>query len=179
MFCKNCLKILGETSLRYRQVDDLRVYYFYNYSDISKLLFSKHKMHGSSVYKTLAKLTFTPFAKKLSLENYAKITALGLDDNVKSGYSHSAILAKALKNKQIIPLFNALRAQNNVKYAGKSLEFRRKNPRGFKLLKKIKNPVILADDIITTGTSLNEAKSVLEKAGCQVLFGIVLADARE
>ncbi len=178
MFCKNCLKILSENELRYRLVDDLKVYYFYNYSEIEQLLFSKHKMHGANIFKTLAKLSFRRFAKSFYLPNTPKIAALPLDDSVSSGYSHTAILARALKNNQISPLYNALKAQNNVKYAGKTLEFRRKNPRNFKLFKKIGEPVILVDDIITTGLSMQEAYKVLQNEQIEVLFGLVLADAR-
>ena len=178
IFCKNCLKILSENELRYRLAGDLKVYYFYNYTEIEHLLFSKHKMHGTSVFKALAKLSFKQFAKSFYLPNTPKIIALPLDDSVKSGYSHTAILARALKNSQISPLYNALKAQNNVKYAGKTLEFRRKNPRNFKLFKKIDEPVILIDDIITTGLSMQEAYEVLKKEQIEVLFGLVLADAR-
>ena len=178
MFCKNCLKILGENELKYRLAGDLKVYYFYNYSEIEQLLFSKHKMHGANVFKTLAKLSFRQFAKSFYLPNTPKIAALPLDDSVSSGYSHTAILARALKNNQISPLYNTLKAQNNVKYAGKTLEFRRKNPRNFKLFKKITSPVILVDDIITTGLSMQEAYKVLQNEQIEVLFGLVLADAR-
>lgn len=195
LICKNCSKILGEISLQSRMAGDLKVYYFYKYDEIKPLILSKHKMHGSGLYKRLAKLSFTPFAKLLSSnfneilnDNFVKnfsqndgkiiINAIALDDKVSSGYSHTAILARALKTEQIKPLYNALKAQNSVKYAGKSLEFRRKNPRNFKLLKPVNAPVILVDDIITSSLSMQDAHKCLKKAGVSVLFGLVLADAR-
>jgi len=171
---------------------DLKVYYFYHYDEIKPLILAKHKMHGSALYKRLAMLSFTPFARLLcsnfeilnaELANFNQTTtpiinAIALDDNVNTGYSHTAILARALKTKQIQPIFNALKAQNKVKYAGKSLEFRRKNQRNFKLLKQINAPVILVDDIITSSLSMQDAHTCLKKAGVRVLFGLVLADAR-
>uniref|UniRef100_UPI003C6BE51D ComF family protein n=1 Tax=Campylobacter helveticus TaxID=28898 RepID=UPI003C6BE51D len=106
--------------------------------------------------------------------------AMALDDIVENGlYSHAAILAKALKSQFIKPIFGALHAKNKVSYSGKSLEFRRKNKRKFKLLKEIKYPVILVDDIVTTGLSLLEAKEILEKNKISVLFALVLADAKD
>ncbi len=194
LICKNCSKILGEISLQSRMAGDLKVYYFYHYDEIKPLILAKHKMHGSALYKRLAMLSFTPFARLLCsnfneilnddfIANFNQTTtpiinAIALDDNVNTGYSHTAILARALKTKQIQPIFNALKAQNKVKYAGKSLEFRRKNPRNFKLLKQINAPVILVDDIITSSLSMQDAHTCLKKAGVRVLFGLVLADAR-
>lgn len=88
-----------------------------------------------------------------------QINAIPLDDRVENLlYSHSAILAKYLKTDFIQPLFGALHAQNHLKYSGKSLKFRQNNKRNFKLLKKINNPVILVDDIVSSGSSLLEAK---------------------
>ncbi|ECP7962602.1 ComF family protein, partial [Campylobacter coli] len=52
------------------------------------------------------------------------------------------------------------------------------NKRKFKLLKKINNPVILVDDIVSSGSSLLEAKQFLEKNKISVLFTVVLADAK-
>ncbi|EDP7060847.1 ComF family protein, partial [Campylobacter jejuni] len=62
--------------------------------------------------------------------------------------------------------------------SGKSLEFRQKHKRNYKLLKTIQEPVILVDDIVTTGSSLLEAKKVLEENKISVLFALVLADAK-
>ncbi|HEB7569849.1 TPA: ComF family protein, partial [Campylobacter coli] len=67
---------------------------------------------------------------------------------------------------------------NHLKYSGKSLKFRQDNKRNFKLLKKINNPVILVDDIVSSGSSLLEAKQFLEKNKISVLFAVVLADAK-
>lgn len=169
---------MGELSLKTRYIDDLKVFYFYDYSEIKRLILSKHHTHGSAVFKALANIAFKGFAKQFYLENTKQIFALPLDDHVRNSYSHTAILARALKNSQIKPVYNALRATNHVSYAGKSLEFRQKNPRGFELKKELFAPVILVDDIITTGLSLKEAYACAKKAGVEVLFGIVLADAR-
>ena len=108
LICKNCSKILGEISLQSRMAGDLKVYYFYHYDEIKPLILAKHKMHGSALYKRLAMLSFTPFARLLcsnfeilnaELANFNQTTtpiinAIALDDNVNTGYSHTAILAR-------------------------------------------------------------------------------------
>lgn len=125
----------------------------------------------------LAKLSFAKF--KDFFNPSIEINVIALDDKVENMlYSHSAILAKHLKTRFLKPVFNVLKAQNCIKYSGKSLEFRQKNKRNYKLLKTVDYPVILVDDIVTTGSSLLEAKKVLEKNKISVLFALVLADAK-
>ncbi|WP_063999290.1 ComF family protein [Campylobacter iguaniorum] len=175
--CNECKFALSEFENGVRYIDGFKVYYFYKYDSIKNLLYAKHQMHGHFVFKALANLSFKKFAKEF--EFGSAVNAIPLDDNIRSGYSHTAVLARALKSPSIAPAYRALRAKSSVKYTGKSLEFRQKNPRNFELLKSIKNPVILVDDIITTGTSMKEAKNLLIKNGITPLFGLVLADARD
>lgn len=56
--------------------------------------------------------------------------------------------------------------------------FRQKNKRNYKLLKTLHHPVILVDDIVTTGSSILQAKEILEQNKIRVLFALVLADAK-
>ncbi len=176
LICKNCKQILSDISLTKRIEDGLEIYSFYGYSEIEKLLFSKHKIYGSKIFEILADLSFAKFAKNFQFNE--KISAIPLDDNVKSGYSHTAILAKALKSKFIKPKFRVLRAKSQISYHGKSLEFRKNNPRNYQILKKINTPIILVDDIVTTGQSLMQARDILQKNNEEILFALTLADAR-
>ncbi|MBE2987226.1 ComF family protein [Campylobacter sp. RM13119] len=175
-FCKICEFSLKEPTLALREVEGFKIYSFYEYSAIKNLIHSKHKFHGSFVYKALANLSFKKFAKNFTLNLKANVVAI--DDHILHGYSHTAILAKAMSSKNLRPIYRVLHATSKVTYSGKSTKFRQDNPRNFKILKSPKYPVILVDDIITTATTMIEAKSTLEKAGFEVLFGLVLADAR-
>ncbi|KAB0614435.1 ComF family protein [Campylobacter hyointestinalis] len=175
--CKNCKMVLSEFESRARDIDGFKVYSFYKYGDIKPLIYSKHQMHGHFVFRELAKLSFSKFADTFKFKSVVNIIAL--DDQTSSGYSHTAVLAHSMKSEFLKPIYGALRATNRVKYQGKTLEFRKNNPRNFKLLKEISNPIILVDDIITTGSSMKEAKNLLLSCGKLPLFGLVLADARE
>jgi len=95
---------------------------------------------------------------------------------VRSGYSHVALLTSEMRHQGVKIQHAKLMAKNRINYSGQSLQFRLENPREFVYtgLKDIE--VILIDDIVTTGTTLKEAKKVLEKSGVEVLFALTLAD---
>lgn len=175
-FCNDCKRILSECTPQKRIIDnDFEVYSFYFYSEIKHLIHSKHKFHGSFIYKRLAKFSFHKFGLNFSYPQ--KVNALGLDDSVFGDYSHVAILLKSLSSKSISPIYGAIKAESNVKYSGQSLAFRQSHKRNYSLQKNIKNPVILVDDIITTGESMKQARELLNKNEVEVLFGLTLANA--
>jgi competence protein ComFC len=66
-----------------------------------------------------------------------------------------------------------------VNYSGKTLQFRLDHPRDFLYTGKSNTDVILVDDIITTGITLQEAQKVLMDHGVNVLFALTLADVEE
>lgn len=178
LICKKCQKTLLVPSIRKRILaDGFVVYSFYPYKEIEQLLKSKHTHIGASIYKILSRIAMKTFASAFSYTD--KVYAIAIDDRPKSGYAHTAILTRAMQSSTIHPIYNKLRAQNSVSYAGKSLAYREANPRNFRYDFKSNIDVILVDDIVTTGTTLLEAKKVLEKHAVTPLFAITLADARE
>ena len=176
IICKKCQKNLLEPAFYKRELTkDFFVYSFYKYDEVNELINTKYEFYGDRVYNILASLSFRKFAKNFQYEN--KVIAIPIDDHTRHQFSHTAILAKHLKSKFISPKYDLLKAQNCVKYAGKNLEFRKKNKRDF-LYKGMKNiQVILIDDIVTTGSTLLEAKEILEKCNCEVLFALSISDA--
>lgn len=174
--CFSCQKEFLAPSLYKRELSkNIQVISFYKYSEIKNLLHTKHTDIGYYVYSILAKNSFEKFAK--NFEYSSTIFSIPIDDKVTSGYSHTAILNKSLKSRYINPLFNKLRAKNSVTYSGKSKEFRVLNPRDFEVKDVVKKELILVDDIITTGSTLNEAVKTLEKYDNTTLFCLTLADA--
>jgi competence protein ComFC len=151
---------------------DFFVYSFYSYEEIEDFILSKYHFHGDRVFNILAKLAFSKFASNFSYPTL--VYALPIDDHTRHDFSHTAILAKHLKTSHIKPLYNTLRASNVIKYAGKDLKFRQNNPRNFIYKGACGIDVILVDDLMTTGTTLLEAKRVLEQHDCKVLFALTL-----
>jgi competence protein ComFC len=154
-----------------RKVSGKKVYSFYYYDEVEQLLLTKGSQVGFSILKILAKNSIRLFLEQLHIE----ANLLPIDDKVKSNYSHTAVIAHAAKTKYIEPIYGAILATNDVKYAGKSAYYRQTNKKGFVLKKKPKKPVIILDDIITTGSTMRESISVLRKNRVDVLFGITLA----
>jgi len=174
--CPSCQKIFLTPSLYRRKIlNDIEVISFYKYGEIKDLLHTKHTDLGYYVYNILAKNSFSKFAAEF--EYLHKVVSIGVDDHTKNGYSHTAILNKALKSKYINPIYGKLRAENSVMYSGKSREFRISNPKEFKLKDFNADEVILVDDIITTNSTLTQAAQALHAKSKEVLFCLTLSDA--
>ncbi len=175
IFCKRCKEELLQPSISKREIDGLEVYSFYKYHDIKDFILTKHTPLGFRVYKELAKITFKPFIREFIKNSNKPIYIVGIDERVDSGYSHVALLTHQMRCRGVKVLQNSLSAQNRVNYSGKSLQFRLENPRRF-IYRGIENiDVILVDDIITTGTTLREAKIALNKSRVNTLFALTLA----
>lgn len=176
IICKKCQKNILMPDFYKRELEkDFFNYSFYSFNDIENLLLSKYYFHGDKVFNILAKLSFKEFAQNFEFDR--QIYSVGIDEHTRHDFSQTAILSKHLKSKYIKPVFGRCKATNIVKYAGKDLSFRQKNPRKFKT-SLFNKSIILVDDLITTGTTILEAKKTLEKRGNNVLFSLTLADAK-
>ena len=176
--CRRCKEQLLKPEITTRKIGTLDVYSFYGYTSLEKLLLTKHTPIGYRIYKELAKMTFMPFIEHFVASDPRNIFVIGVDESIKRGYSHVALLTHAMRTKGTKVLHGALRARNKVNYSGKSLEYRLENPRDFFYTGKGDIEAILVDDILTTGTTIGEARAVLEKSGVNVLFALTLADVR-
>ncbi len=173
--CSSCQETFLTPSLYKRKLaNGIEVISFYKYSEIKELLFTKHTDLGFYIYTLLAKLSFTKFAEEFRFDE--KLVSVPIDDNVKNGYSHTAILSKALQTHTIKPLYNTLRATNNITYSGKTRAYRLLHSREFVLKKFKEKNVILVDDIITTGTTLTQAIALMQKENKEVLLCLTLVD---
>ncbi len=179
IICKTCEGQLFVPSVSTRKVGTLDVISFFKYSSLETLLHSKHKPEGYRIYKPLAKMTMKPFIEEFVESDDREVYIVGIDEYVKSGYAHVALLTRAMRTKYSIPQYSSLMAQKRMNYSGKSLQFRLENPREFVYKGKSNIDVILVDDIITTGITLQEAQKVLMTHGVNVLFALTLADVEE
>lgn len=174
--CPICRESFLVPTLHKRKImGSIPVYSFFPYHDIEPLLLTKHTDIGYYIYTILSKQAFAPFAQEWHYDY--PVASVGIDDSVKSGYSHTAILNRGLKSPKIMPRYGKLRASNPHKYAGKSVEERLQNPRHFRYEPFDEEEVILVDDIVTTGTTLSEAAETLQAHGKKVILCLTLTDA--
>ena len=175
LICKRCQdEFLQPNLFKRRLACGLNVYSFYKFSEIEDLIKSKYTIYGGAIYKILAFNSFTKYIEEFKYNSL--VYAIPIDDRPTPYFSHSAILARSLKTKFIIPKYAKLRAKNRVSYAGKPLSFRLQNPRNFCYNFKRNIEVILVDDVVTTGVTLSEAYSLLIQNSVKVIFALTLAD---
>lgn len=196
VMCKECLDLIP-FSPSVREVSGVRVYCFFAYSDIDFLLKAKYYAIGSRIFGILGRLAGEYFFSQEAMKgvDFSEVKMIGIDDCVRSFYSHTGILVREFsrasaksslnsyttrkKQHLITPIYGELKAKNQISYAGKSLAYRQANKRGLTFKTKSNNAksFVIVDDIITTGTSFNEAIEVLQSNDAKVLFCLSLCNA--
>lgn len=101
----------------------------------------------------------------------------------KRGFDQTELIAKKIATVTNVPYHNLLKRQRPTKTQAKlNKEQRQKNISNSFIMngsvdwqKLVNLPVILMDDIATTGTTLNEASKILQKAGFKHIICLALA----
>jgi len=176
--CETCKNTLFVPSTQTRRIGTLDVISFYSYTTLEPLLLTKHKPEGWRIYRELGRMLFRPFMQEFVEHDDGAVHVIGVDENVRSGYSHVAQLTHAMKMTGVHVQHGVLQARNRVNYSGKPLQYRLENPRDFLYTGKTNISAILVDDIVTTGMTLQEAQKILAKHGVDVLFALTLASAQ-
>lgn len=91
------------------------------------------------------------------------------------GYDHAELLARAVARRVRRPARQLLRRRAGPAQAGRSLAERRSNPR-FEA-RRCSHPVLVVDDVATTGATLTAAARALRSAGATEVHGLVVARA--
>ena len=176
--CRECRERLFVPTITKRKVGTLEVISFYRYSVLEPLLLHKHRPEGYRIFRDLANVTLKPFIENFVRQDPKPVAIVGIDETVKNGYSHVAAMTRQMKTRSSTPLHASLLSRNSVNYAGKTLQYRLNHPRDFRYHGPEGIDVILVDDIITTGITLQEAQQTLREHHINVLFALTLADAK-
>lgn len=176
LFCKGCSLGLKLSPQKRILNDGFIIYSFYEYQNIEFLLKTKYYLIGNKIYKFLSNKAVKYFRDNIN-GDFSKIYSIGIDDRVDSFYSHSGVIVREF-SEIFKPLFGVLKATNNIHYAGKNLQYRKDNKKGFIYNWRNNIDVILIDDVITTGCSIIEARECLLNHNVRALFAITLSDAR-
>ena len=177
--CTACRERLLQPTVSRRKVGTLEVVSLFKYSTIESFLLTKHTAAGFRIYRYFSKTFFKPFLAEFAGHLDEPVSLVAIDEHVTHGYSHTAVLSHYAAQRNIIPIHATLPAHNRVSYAGKPLQYRLDHPRDFRYSGRAGIEVILIDDIVTTGVTLQQAQRELARHDVEVLFALTLADARE
>lgn len=179
IICARCYADLCP-SLSARVLEGVPIYSFYLYEEIEILIKSKYSAFGSRVFAMLAQRAQEVFIHKFpSPEINPPLYGIGIDDHIKKGYAHTAVILRAFCAKELKPYlkpqYHQLIATNPITYAGQSLKFRQEHKKDFVFKGDTRLNYFLVDDVITTGSTMQQAIETLKKAGAGVVFGLALA----
>lgn len=92
------------------------------------------------------------------------------------GYDQAELLARALARRWNRPCVPVLRRARGPAQAGQTAAARRHNP-AFMPLRGVPGPVVLVDDVITTGATVAAAARALRGAGATTVAAVAAARA--
>jgi predicted amidophosphoribosyltransferase len=92
------------------------------------------------------------------------------------GYDQAELLARAVARRCGLPVAALLRRRPGPAQAGRAAGDRWAHP-GFVASRRTERPILLVDDVATTGATLSAAAGALRAAGAPAVHGLVVARA--
>lgn len=168
--CDDCLR----WERYYDGVDVLECNYsVYTYSSFMQDIIAKWKYRGDYELGTVFEESYTTYFQKAfaSIKNAVIIPIpLSMERLQERCFNQAEMLASFLSLKKM----NILSRTHGEKQSKKSRNERIYSENPFILQEKLNNPVILVDDIYTTGTTLRHAAKLLKDAGCPEVYSYTL-----
>ncbi|MCD5325916.1 MULTISPECIES: ComF family protein [Pontibacillus] len=144
----------------------------YKYNDFLKEVVAKWKYRGDYVLVDLFMEDFKKRFETLRVSEETILVPVPLSDErmVERGFNQSEALANALPLQR----GNLLSRIHSEKQSKKSRRDRMTTENPFSLNASISKPVLLIDDIYTTGRTLQHAAHLLKEAGASTVFSYTL-----
>lgn len=186
VFCSECEFIYGN-NLGYKIGDSFlpKTVYSVMYEEDIKQAIWKYKFRSKRYYvRPFSCLLNDAFNYYYKPSDFDVILAIPITKKSKAerGYNHAGLLGKAISKQTEIPyLDTALIKLKETNQHEKTLSERRENVKGaYKVSEKASlkgKRVLLVDDIITTGYTMETVARLIKRAGAKSVNGIVLAAA--
>jgi len=179
LLCKACLDSLPPTPIKQLAGSDLETVQSATvYGAVAKDLIWKLKSSGA---QEAAKIMASRMSKLLPPSQRGLIVPVPTASSRvrRRGYDQSHLIAKALSRQTRLPYLNCLKRQGQAHQVGASREQRKSqlnNAFRIKSPQLIKNAhIILVDDVVTTGATLESAARLLKQAGAAQIAAITFA----
>ncbi|MCX7875960.1 MAG: ComF family protein [Melioribacteraceae bacterium] len=194
--CKNCLESIKnisaeELKLEYNKkfskdnfVDDLKSLYWFEKDKILQHILHAYK-YDNKIYigKFLGELIYSNLYDEIKKWNINLIIPVPLHSLKKAqrGFNQSYFIAKSLSKKINIPINTKIikRKKYTETQTKMNLLERKENVRNAFIVKSkskvIDKKIILIDDVITTGATINECAKVLKENGAKKVYAISVA----
>lgn len=149
-------------------------YSIFTYNDFMKEIIAKWKFRGDYILGQCFEMIFLQTFQKffVRLHENAMIIPIPLSEKrmAERGFNQAEMLARFLSDEVYQPFIRVIDEKQSKKT--KLERMKGKNP--FILTESIQQPVILVDDIYTTGTTLRHAARLLKQNGCPQIYSYTL-----
>ncbi|TXL65012.1 ComF family protein [Cerasibacillus terrae] len=149
-------------------------YSIYSYNEFMKEVIAKWKYRGDyvlvEIFQTEFIRHFNTYIKNQMKEAIIIPIPLSKERLATRKFNQAQALTSFITQDKI----NILERVNSEKQAKKSRMERIQSENPFNLLEPINKPVILVDDIYTTGTTLRHVAQILKDNGCPSVYGYTL-----
>lgn len=159
-----------------------------HYSGIIKQSLIRYKFYNKPGYhRALAKLLYDKTSKSIDYREFDIITSVPLHrqrENIR-GYNQSHLISKALGRETGISvesrlLYRIRKTESQSLLVRCKREFNVKNAFEITDINKVRGKnILIVDDIMTTGYTLDECSRVLKEAGAKKVIGAVVASGRK
>jgi len=162
---------------KFKHVDKIIAVTAYDDPVIKKIIHD-FKFQG---LKDLAPIMAQAMIKKLATSNQQLVTIpLHWTRKIWRGFNQAEILAQEMQkiNKNLVIDTGLKRIKKTSQQARLDKNAREKNLKNafvWRGKKEIPEKIILIDDVVATGSTLDEAAGVLKKAGCKEIWALVFA----
>lgn len=193
--CAVCMNDLEFDSWRFTKIDDKNIRYNYIDGILSLCLYKgkiKKSLHRykfsnkSQYFRTYGRLLSERLKNTVEFNDIDMIIAVPLHKNRERerGYNQAKLISKVISKETGIPdrSYVLSRVRDTAAQRLLSRSERQRNVLdAFKVIEPQKvrdKAVLLVDDILTTGNTINECSKVLKTHGAKKVYGIVIASGR-
>lgn len=178
--CKDCYSNLDFDTPKIKLEGITDVSICLNYNRFLREIIKRYKFNDEThFYKTFAEIIIEEiFREKLSTKiDFLTYIPMTRTAYLKRGYNQLKLIAEEIENMTGIEVREVLRKKKHTKdQIGLSFVERKLNLRdAFESEKLDGEKVLLIDDVLTTGATVEEAAKTLKKAGAEEVYVVVLA----